>query len=207
MGSINAIIFDLDGTLIDRDHAIFSWLTTILHSKDDISSCLKIDAGGYGNRTEFFAKISELNGIHTTTIANKFRNEFPSHQKPMQGAFSLLNNLKNFVKLGIASNGSNAMQSAKIKAIDWPCSFDCILISENIGTKKPNIDFFHALLQNLKCDPSKALFIGDHPINDIGGASSLGMRTCWLRSPHFVCSFHPDWIIDSLEEAPWQEWV
>ncbi|CAN5504181.1 HAD family hydrolase [soil metagenome] len=51
-----------------------------------------------------------------------------------------------------------------------------IVISSEVGWKKPAPQFFAELARRLQCNPGEILFVGDHPNNDYEGASAAGMR-------------------------------
>lgn len=59
--------------------------------------------------------------------------------------------------------------------------FDLILISEEIGQRKPHAAIFEAACQALRITPSEAIFIGDSPSIDIAGAKRVGMGAIWLN--------------------------
>jgi len=50
----------------------------------------------------------------------------------------------------------------------------------------------------LDCNPVNALFVGDHPVNDIRGANSIGMQTCWLANPYFINPKEADFVIENI---------
>ncbi|MCU1462842.1 MAG: HAD-superfamily hydrolase, subfamily variant 1 [Acidimicrobiales bacterium] len=80
----------------------------------------------------------------------------------------------------------------------WPRSFherflerdgltkliDVRLYTSEMSHQKPHPSVFHAALDALHVDdPASAVFVGDRPFDDIGGASAVGMRTILRRNP------------------------
>jgi putative hydrolase of the HAD superfamily len=53
---------------------------------------------------------------------------------------------------------------------------DDLIISSEVGWRKPAPKFFEAVCQRLACEPGQILFIGDSIENDYAGARSAGMR-------------------------------
>lgn len=42
-------------------------------------------------------------------------------------------------------------------------------------------------LKQLKAEPEEAIYIGDHPENDIAAAMKIGMKGIWKRNNQFQC--------------------
>ncbi len=53
-------------------------------------------------------------------------------------------------------------------------------LSFRVGLSKPDKEFFHAALRELKVSPSDVVMIGDTYKNDILPAIELGMKTIWV---------------------------
>lgn len=50
-----------------------------------------------------------------------------------------------------------------------------------VGAGKPDARIFHVACAELDLDPGQVLHIGDHPLEDIHGAMSAGLRAAWLN--------------------------
>ncbi len=50
-----------------------------------------------------------------------------------------------------------------------------IVVSSEVGWRKPAGEFFHALGQEVGAAPEKIVFVGDDPVNDYGGARAAGL--------------------------------
>ena len=59
---------------------------------------------------------------------------------------------------------------------------DVHIISESVGIKKPAPRIFEIALQELRLDASECWFLGDHPENDVLGASAAGLCGVWFRA-------------------------
>ena len=57
-----------------------------------------------------------------------------------------------------------------------------VLISSEVGYRKPAAEFFLAVAEQVQAAPKEILFVGDDAINDIRGASDLGMSTLLVDS-------------------------
>jgi len=201
MDGIRAVIFDLDNTLIDRDGALASWLRGIVEP-GHLPDLLVLDASGYGKRDPFFARVAIDSGLADDQVRTRFQQEFPGHMRLLPGAAALLERLAPRYRLALATNGSSAMQRAKLAAVRIAACFQVIAISQEVGSAKPAAAYFHHLLAALGCEPAAALMVGDHPANDIVGAAACGLRTCWLRTPGYPEPAQADLVIDHLGDLP-----
>jgi len=50
-----------------------------------------------------------------------------------------------------------------------------------VGASKPAPDMFHAALEHTGAAPEEAVHIGDHLVDDIAGATAVGMHTIWVN--------------------------
>jgi FMN phosphatase YigB (HAD superfamily) len=61
---------------------------------------------------------------------------------------------------------------------------DAVVLSCEVGVRKPDARFFAAVAEALGVDPHEALFVGDSVRDDVRGAAAAGMQTClatWYR--------------------------
>ena len=84
------------------------------------------------------------------------------------------------VKTGIVTSGPPTQQ-IKIDALGVRSHIDAIVVSDEVGFAKPDPRIFRRALRRLDVDPREAWFVGDHPVNDVAGATAIGMRAFWLR--------------------------
>ena len=101
---------------------------------------------------------------------------------PIEGVVSLLNALRNKVKLGIITNGFTQLQQARLERTGLKSYFDILVISEQVGVAKPHKAIFaHALFLMGNPKPSEVLMVGDNPDSDIIGGNNAGFHTCWFN--------------------------
>ena len=63
--------------------------------------------------------------------------------------------------------------------------FDVIVISSEVGLRKPDPGIFQLALTELGVDPADAMFVGDRLDTDVQGAANVGMTTVqalWFRA-------------------------
>ena len=71
--------------------------------------------------------------------------------------------------------------------------FDTILISDEIGWRKPDIKTFKTALKHIKCDTSATVFIGDDLERDIKGAYNAGIDSIYINLKNSENSFKNYW--------------
>jgi putative hydrolase of the HAD superfamily len=84
-------------------------------------------------------------------------------------------------KIGVVSNGLPDVQYQKLETIGLRHLFNCIILSEEIGIRKPDPRIFSHAASLLQIPPQECLYVGDSCTNDIVGARNAGMQTCWLN--------------------------
>jgi putative hydrolase of the HAD superfamily len=81
--------------------------------------------------------------------------------------------------------------------------FDVRIFSSVIGFRKPDPRIFREALARLKVEAAHALFVGNDPEADIGGAHAAGMRTAFIlrpEGPRSKTDPRPDLRLDTLED-------
>lgn len=121
----------------------------------------------------------------------------------IDGAESLLENLKDRYRLCLITNGIAEVQWPRIKLKGLENVFDEIVISEEIGISKPMAGFFdHCQKLNGHPNKSDVLIIGDTLGSDIKGGNLYGMDTCWYNyhKEENNSEIQATYNVESLEE-------
>jgi len=98
----------------------------------------------------------------------------------LDGSTEILEFLKSKnIRVGILTNGIKSHQENRIKRTGLYDYMDFIYYGDE--EKKPQKELFLKCLSSFNQDsPEKFLYVGDDPINDINGATSIGARACWI---------------------------
>ncbi len=100
---------------------------------------------------------------------------FPEHHR------ELLARLGGRVRLAVCSNFSHGETArAVLGEAGLLEHFDLVVISDEIGIRKPRAEIFEAVLERLEAEPGEVIHIGDNLAADVAGAAQLGIRTAWL---------------------------
>jgi putative hydrolase of the HAD superfamily len=73
---------------------------------------------------------------------------------------------------------------------------DAIVLSSEVGKRKPHPAIFQRALSELGIAPDQALFVGDRLREDVFGASRVGMKTVqalWFRADEGAAPVEPDY--------------
>ena len=136
-----------------------------------------------------------------------FRGALYDSAIPEDGAYELLDALKEDYILCAASNGPYEQQLHRLEIAGMRDAFDAVFISEKVGASKPSEKFFDYAFAELNAGreeqitPQECMMIGDSLTTDIRGGQMYGMQTClYRRSKDMVV---PDGVLvaDSLWEV------
>ena len=84
-------------------------------------------------------------------------------------------------RLGIISNAEGAYQREKIGVLGIARHFQTVVISGEVGYRKPDPRIFHYALDVFGVRADEALFVGDRLDVDIAGAKAAGMKAVWFN--------------------------
>jgi putative hydrolase of the HAD superfamily len=96
--------------------------------------------------------------------------------------------LRDRFRLGLVTNGTSATQRAKLLALGIANLFDPVVISEEVGFRKPDVRVFELAIAGWGLPPESVLFVGDDPISDIQGAKAAEMRALQVGGEHGLSS-------------------
>lgn len=129
----------------------------------------------------------------------------PDHHEPVLTALARSH------RIGLCSNFSDAGTARGVLAeAGFLPHLHSVVISEEIGIRKPRPEIFEAVAEGLGLAPREILHVGDSLAADVAGASAVGMKTVWLtrriREPEAELARHakvrPDFALDDLRDLP-----
>ena len=210
---IQAVLFDLDGTLHDRASSLAHFsleqhkrlkLARVVSSDIWVNRFLELDADGRVWKDKVYQVLtSEINTpLSWQVLLADYETNFPLHARLYPEAIEMLSTLnRRGFALGIITNGRTEFQQSVINALGIAVFFDVILISEAEGTRKPEAEIFMRALKRLGITQKEAIFVGDSPGADITGAKNAGIYSVWKRNkPSLFSPENCDHTIDCLSE-------
>ncbi|MER2127702.1 HAD family hydrolase [Solibacillus sp.] len=213
---MKAILFDLDGTLLNRDASVSVFVEKQyerLHnyvghiSKQQYTRRFtELDQRGYVWKDKVYAQLVQEFAL-TTITSEQLLEDYVQHFKYSCVAFpnlvEMLASLKRAgYKLGMITNGFGQFQMDNIRALQIESFFDVILVSEWEGLKKPDERIFLKALEQLQVAPCASIFVGDHPENDVKAARYVGMKGVWKKDAGWHDVLADAVIEDLLELLP-----
>lgn len=181
---IKAVIFDLDGTLVDsmglwRDIDIEFLSARGIAYKEDLQE--KIEGMSF-TETAVFCKsyyrltesVEELKEIWNRMAKDKYR--FEVQLKP--GVMEFLEALKGRgIKMGIATSNSRELIDAVNEAYHFDRYVSCIVTSCSVNKGKPAPDVYLEAARQLEALPEECLVFEDI-VKGIEAGKNAGMRVC-----------------------------
>jgi putative hydrolase of the HAD superfamily len=217
MMKYKAILFDLDDTLYNRDKAFERFVERFLSRyasalKDEDPDSLRdalyqLDDHGYKSRREMFTEIIDrFSWRHLPSVeelVNYFILELPQCVERSPELLETLDWCFNKrIKMGIVTNGLAEMQKTKIDQLMIKKYMNTVIISEEVGLKKPDPQIFHLALNRMGIESQSTLFVGDNPLLDVKGANDSGLISVWLSNGRIwnIDSYQPVMTIEKLSE-------
>ena len=213
LAGIRTVIFDLDGTLLDRRSSFEQFVRDqwrrfdVLQAVDQsayVRTAIELDDNGYAPRRALFPGTLARLGLNPEpgdALLRDYRAGFPGTCVLFPGARQTLARVRSEgFKLGLITNGSVRMQGAKLECLALAPAFDAVLISDAEGVSKPEPEIFRRALERLGSPPGHAVYVGDHPEFDIDGARRAGMKAVWRRNDALAPPLDADAAIDELAD-------
>ncbi|MGE7837715.1 HAD family hydrolase [Viridibacillus arvi] len=210
---MKAILFDLDETILNRDASLLAFLDDQyerfhsvwghIEKGQLIQRIVELDARGYVWKDEVYTRLIEEYKLDTSVkeLLNDYTERFRYFVIGFPKYKEVLVELKRQgYLLGMITNGKVGFQRANISGLGIENLFDVIVVSEEVGMKKPDKNIFEYALAKLQMSPNDAVFIGDNPTNDVEAARDVGMIGIWKRD-QLIESYKSEHIIDKLEEV------
>jgi HAD superfamily hydrolase (TIGR02253 family) len=194
---IQAIVFDLDNTLVDfmamKQRAIESAIDAMLDAgleleRGDIRQ--RIDAIYKEHGIEYQQVFDDLifgifNKLDNRILAAgviAYRRAREAALKPYPHVTATLMQLiRRGVKLAILTDAPSREAWLRLCHIGFHHIFGVAVTFDETGERKPSAKPFLKVLELLEVEPQNALMVGDWPERDIAGASAVGMQTAFAR--------------------------
>ncbi len=141
----------------------------------------------YGRLKETFdAMNQDVSDEIINHLSEEYIHQLPNFNHLFEGAFELLDYLKDKYELHIITNGFEEVQTLKMSKSGILDYFNEIITSESVGVKKPNPRVFEFAIQKANTQPEVSLMIGDNLEADIQGALNVGMKVIHFNSENLV---------------------
>ena len=189
---VKAVIFDLDGTLVDSmwmwsdiDREFLS--ARNLPFEDDLQE--KIEGMSFTETARYFQEyfhlketVEELKEIWNEMAMEKYRNEVPLKE----GADRFLQYLKERdIKMGIATSNSSELVEAVSSAHGLDRYISCVITACSVNRGKPAPDVYLEAARQLEVQPQDCLVFEDI-VKGIEAGKNAGMKVCGVEDDYSV---------------------
>ncbi len=138
-----------------------------------------------------------------TILEEMFENGVAQGAYAVDGAYDLLDYLKDKYRLYIVSNGFRFVQESRLRIGNFDKYFNGVFVSEDVGIPKPAKEFFDYCFEKLDYpDKTEMILIGDSLTADIIGGINYGVETIWFNknSEPLPDNVTPAYTVNSLKE-------
>lgn len=187
---IKAVLFDIDGTLIDsNDLHVEAWHQIFAESGHEIDRARIHGQIGKGGDNLVPALLPELGKPEQKTLADGhgrlFKQLFLGRAKPFPGARELLERVHaKGRKVVLASSASQEELEHYINLLDVGNIVAATTSIDDVKTSKPAPDIFAVALRKAGVEADEAIAVGDSPY-DVRSAAKAGVSTIALLSGGF----------------------
>lgn len=143
--------------------------------------------------------------LDPTQIAYEYESSLTRYVSWFPGVEESIRSLKENHHLGIITNGFKSIQESKKKSMNLEDYFESFIISEAVGISKPQKEIFDLALKEMNISKSKVLMVGDSYSSDYQGAINAGIDFCFVKNNRPLPESPlptPKFIVDSVTELP-----
>ena len=206
-GNLKAVLFDLDGTLVDTADE-FLVVVQQLRAEHDLPpmdparvrrsvsngarALVQLGLGLDPEDEQFESKRLRLLELYAEVLG--------SSAKPYPGINRLLAELaRHGISWGVATNKPRAYAEPLLERIDLP-SCPSLVCPDDVKDRKPHPESLYLNCRDLDCAPHQAIYIGDH-LRDIQAGKRAGMLTIAAAYGYIESDDNPhDWGADLLTD-------
>ncbi len=208
--SVDAIVFDLDGTLVDSREDLANSVQVAFRSlglpvpdRDRV-----IASVGHGARhlVKILLPEHDADEAFLDRVVAAFRAHYLEHlldhTTPFEGLREVVADLGARVPLAVLTNKPGEMARRIIEGLSWSESFRFVLGPDDVEALKPDPRGLLTLLERLEARPAQTIYVGDMPV-DVEVAKAAGTRsvavTWGLAAREDILAARPDQLLDEVE--------
>jgi pyrophosphatase PpaX len=199
-----AILFDLDGTLINTNKLIIESFKYTFREHLNISVQDEEILKFFGEPLITTLNRYDSQNVDKLLVTYRAYNEniHDSMTTPIEGVHETLNELRKLgIKLGIVTSKRRSLAERGLRLFDLYDYMDVIITPEDTTNHKPDAEPALRACEVLGIPPKDALFVGDSHF-DIMCGHNAGMKSCFVGYSAIplseVICHSPDYIINNL---------
>jgi len=206
---LRAVLFDLDGTLVDNDMDVFlthylrrfaphlaprvspekfvqAWMWALQHLLQNTDPSL---TNQQVFDLHFYPRLDVLRDEVLPAVEAFYATSHRSLQslvRPRPGTRETIEAMIDVGLIVIIATNPIFPRIAIEQRLEWAgvanLPFAFVTHSENMHAAKPSRQYYQEILDQIQCAPAECVMVGDDFVNDIQPASRLGMRTFWVNT-------------------------
>ena len=204
-----AILFDLDGTLVDDSMDAFlppyfaaltkkmaGWVEPARFITQLQASTRAMVTSNDPTRTlaevfaaDFFPRLGAPRETFTPLIDDFYTREYPqlsAYVNPIAGARDVIERVFKLGHLGVIATMPVFPRTAILQRMEWGrvADFPYALVTdyETMHASKPNPAYYREIAALIGCPPADCVMVGNEARNDIFPAKEAGMKTFWVTA-------------------------
>lgn len=213
---IEAVLFDLDGTLCRRTQDIAALydrafeqasvepfgepgvLWPLLDGPPDPDDPVGHLAAG-------FARLAARHGrrVDAVALAEAFLAGVDNTQVAfVDGAERVLEWASARGPTGLLTNGPGSRQAPKVRSLGLDSRLDSVVYAGDLPRRKPHADPFEQALADLGTPAERTLYVGNSLEYDVAGAHNAGLPVAWIDDGDGPEEYRPDLVLESVGDLP-----
>lgn len=203
---VHAVLFDLDGTLIDTNELIIQTFQTVLDERFP---------GKYSRETilpflgpPLYETFQQVDPTQVDDLIDAYRKwNMENHDAMVQAFPGVVETLENLhargIKLAIVSTKRNEMIERALNLMNVRQYFTAVIGLDDVRNAKPDPEPVQLALSKLEVKPEHALMVGDN-FHDIVAARAAGVDSvavAWsIKGLDYLMAFEPVYAIHDMSE-------
>ncbi|WKD60215.1 Pyrophosphatase PpaX [Corynebacterium ciconiae DSM 44920] len=204
MPRYDAILFDLDGTLVDHDSAAHQAAASLIRQYGLAGNENALIERWFIIEHEEFSRFERGEISHAQQRLNRmsrffdtplsddesrqrfevFASAYRAHWRAYPDAAAALTAAEQSgAQVAIMTNGARDMQAGKLAATGLESASIRLIPTAELSCAKPNPQAYHEALALMGVRPERAVMIGDNYINDVQAARAAGLHAAHLSDP------------------------
>jgi len=209
---IEAVLFDLDGTLLDTARDLAKALNVLLarEGKAELleETIRKVVSNGGNAMVSLGFGTTAADPEHKRLyleLLDIYGNDLASHTKPFAGINELLTHIGSLgLSWGVVTNKPRAYSAPLLKAINLSPACAALVCPDDVKHKKPHPEPMYLACNTLNCNPAHTVYVGDHQ-RDIEAGKNAGMLTVaalygYIDDNEDTVSWQADYNIQQADE-------
>lgn len=211
MSQYKAVLFDLDGTLLDTAPDLVHATNTVLAANDRAPVPLEalrgyVSSGARGMIAQTFGALDDaMAHAHAASLVEAYRERLVVDSALFPGMKAVLSALDDSpLQWGVVSNKMESLVRPILEHFDWAEHCGCMIGGDTLPTRKPDPAPLLLGAEQLGVPPADCLYVGDAR-NDVVAAHAAGMACVavsygYLPPGEDIEGWQADYVIDQAEQ-------